>query len=163
MKNTKIIAIAVGIIAIVGIGLGVYSYMNQENQSQTQNIEEIVESDAKPISSEDVGLELSLTPDKKAIIMKITKLEGIESVEYMAQYDAEVTESGETLTVTRGVGPSTIEVEPGDMLIERDDITLGTCSRNVCKYDTVVSDITFALRVNYTNDEVGSLEETITY
>lgn len=163
MKNTKILMIVVGFIVIAGLALGAYSLMNN-NASQGQNTdEEMVETEAKPIKAEDIGLELSLTPNKKAIVMKINQLEGIKSVEYVAQYDAEVTEEGETLTVTRGVGPSTIEVEDGDTVIERDDITLGTCSKNVCKYDVVMGDITFTLRVNYDNGEVGSLEETIPY
>lgn len=127
----------------------------------TQEEEGIKQQEVKKLTVEDIGLELSLRGDKKVVNMVIGKLDGIKSFEYEATFDAEVVdpESKDLLVVPRGSGGS-IDVESTDTQIKR-EITLGTCSSGKCKYDKVVSDVKFLIRVNYSNGEIGSVEDTI--
>ena len=109
------------------------------------------------MSPEDIGLELTLRSDGKAVIVKATKVEGIKSFEYELTYDAQVTEDGESATVPRGaVGELTIRGG-----IAQAEVDLGTCSANVCKYDKVVSDVKVVIKVNFENGEIGAVEDTI--
>lgn len=151
--------IVVGVVILL-MGGGAFFFLSSKKETpkqvpstdQTQNV--------KTVKPEDIGLTLEPRSDKKGIVMKITKLTGIKSIEYDVSYDAEVTEEGQTTTTPRGVVGSPIEVKSGDSEIKR-DIDLGTCSRNVCKYDKVVSDVKFTIRINYTNGDIGSVEQKI--
>ena len=110
---------------------------------------------------EDIGLTLSTRSDKKAIVMVISKLSSISSLEYEVTYDADVVDEGQTLRVGRGIGPSTIEIKSTDREIKR-EIELGTCSKNVCKHDKGIKEANFVLKINYANGEVGSIQQKIT-
>lgn len=163
MKNKNLVfagvAVLVVILAVVGFVFISSSVTKAPDDMQVQNTDKPI----KEIAADEIGLSLDLLPTKKAVKMAITKLDGIKSLEYEGSYDAVTKdeESGEELTLPRGVGPSTIEVT-GDSSINR-TIELGTCSRNVCKYDNVKSDIKFVIKVNYSNGDIGQVIQTIKY
>lgn len=156
MEFIKKNALIIGVIAVVVLGIGGYFiWARSQNQGLTPRGEEL--QNAKQMASEDVGLELSLRSDKKAVIIKATKIDGIKSFEYELTYDAEVTEDGETIVVPRGaVGELTIRGG-----VASAEVDLGTCSANVCKYDKVVSNIKVVIKVNFENGEIGAVEDTI--
>lgn len=114
--------------------------------------------DIKQLSAEDLGLTLTPKQNGEVINMRISNVEGISSIEYDLTYDAEVEDAGDTIVIARGVTGGPLEVNGKEVDV---DIDLGTCSRNVCKYDTVVSDVTLILRVNFANGEVGGVETTV--
>jgi len=151
-------AIAIVLLLIVGYFMVTGGKSTNTN---TPNADELI--NAEQLSPDVIGLSLSASADKKRVIMKITKLEGVKSITYELSYDAQVVdkESGEKLTVTHGLGPSTIEVKPNDREIVRSDLTLGTCSSGVCRYDDVVSDVKFVIKVIYNNGRVGVVEESL--
>jgi len=156
-KNKIILGVILVIIVVLGAAFVVFRPKAQQGNSnagqETQNV--------KKVTPEEIGLTLALRDDKKAVEMKVTKLEGIKSLEYELDYTATVTEEGETNDVPRGV-LSTIDVKPEDSEITK-EILLGTCSSGTCKYDKVTSDIKVIMKVNYTNGEVGSVESKIPY
>lgn len=159
MNNKVLIGVIVGVVVLAFGGYLIFGSRNtQKTNDQSSTSEEQTVRELKP---EDIGLTLTLLPDKKAFDMSITKLQGVSSITYEATYDAEVTEGGDNLKVGRGIGPSTIEVKPTDTEITRRNIALGTCSRNVCKYDKVVSDVTFNIRVNFIKGDSGSIKQII--
>lgn len=41
------------------------------------------------------------------------------------------------------------------------DIYLGTCSSGTCKPDRGVTSVDFVIRVNYTNGEVGQVQQSV--
>ncbi len=149
------------IAAVVVVLLGVGGFVIYKSQSVAP-APSIINSgkNVKKLSASDIGLTVTVRPDKKGVILKIAKLDGIASLEYSLSYDANVTDAGETGVVPRGVQGSQVLVKPGDSVITR-NLDLGTCSQNVCKYDQVVSDITVTIRVNYKNGIVGGVEEKI--
>lgn len=161
MKLNRNTYIALAAVVIVLLGIGSYFFFTSQNNqakvSPTNSGQEI-----KKLQPSDIGLKLTVRPDKKGVIMKITKLEGISSLEYSLSYDANVTEEGQTAVVPRGVEGSPIQVKEGDSEITR-DLDLGTCSRNVCKYDDVVSDITVTIRVNFKDGSVGGVETKVKF
>lgn len=161
-KNPMLVVIAVVVVlALAAVGYFFLSSSGKEASTNTTSEEGFEEQSFRKLSPEDIGLTLTLNNAKNTVIMKITRLDGVKSIEYEAIYDAEVAEEGETNVVSRGVGPSTIEVKEGESQIVRPDIVLGTCSRNVCKYDKVVSDVTFNVRVNFKDGDPGVIEQKI--
>ncbi len=146
------------IIVLVVAGVGGFLFMQTRNSSNQETVIEEI-SDVKELQPEDIGLDLSILDDNKIIQLKASSLDGISSIEYDVSYDAEVTEDGQDFVATRGV-TGTLEVKSGESVVSK-DIDLGTCSRNVCKYDKVVSDVTFNIRVNFTNGEVGGIEAKV--
>ncbi len=150
-KNLAIVIVIV--VIILGLG-GFFLWSRGSGGEAISPQEEAV--DIKQVSPEDIGMTVEFRADGNAVILKLTKLDGIKSVEYEASYDAEETNEGETIVVPKGAVGSPIEVD-GETEIER-EILLGTCSAAVCRYDKLMSDIKFLVKINYENGEVGSAE-----
>lgn len=156
MEFIKKNALIVGLIAVVVLGVGGYLiWVRSQNQSLTPRGEE--QQNIKQMAPSDIGLELSLRSDKKAVIIKANNVSGIKSFDYELTYDAEVTDEGEARVVPRGaVGELTIRGG-----VAQAEVDLGTCSANVCKYDNVVSSIKVVVKVNFENGEIGAVEDTV--
>ncbi len=159
-KNKIAVVIVIVIVVVVGGFL-----VLKKGGSQTANTPSEQQQKVKQLKPEDIGLVLSLRDDKKAVELKASKLNGVKSIEYEVSYNAKNTdpvgdsEDGATGDIPRGVVASPIDIN-GQSEISK-EILLGTCSRNVCKYDDVTSDIKFIIKVNYTNGEVGSIETSL--
>lgn len=160
MKLNKwvIIGIVIVVLAIVA-GAGAYFLMGGTSSDKTLNTLNQGQQ-IKKLTSSDIGLTLTVRPDKKGVILKVTKLTNIASVEYELSYDALETQDGETAVVPKGVVGSAIQVKPGDTEISR-NLDLGTCSKNVCRFDNVKSDISAAVKVTYKDGTVGGVNTTI--
>lgn len=156
--NKKLIPI-IAIIALAVIG-GVVFFLTT-NKSKTQNGAVQEEQDIVSLKPEDVGLSLELTNSNREVIMILTKLDGIKSIQFEASYDVreEDPESGDEIVVSQGA-TGDIEID-GESEITR-EVTLGTCSA-VCRYHDVASDIKFVLRVNFADGRVGQVEDTLEY
>lgn len=154
-KNKLLLAAIAVVIVLVGILIYIFIPKEDTSPFPSESLQNI-----KQLTPDDIGLILTPIKGGKAITMEITKLDGISSIEYDVSYDARVTDEGEEIVVPRGVAGSAIQIKPGESSVKR-DLDLGTCSRNVCKYDQVESDIKFVIRINFTNGEVGSVEAKI--
>lgn len=157
LKN-KLLVGAIIVVVLALVGGGAFYFMSQSKTANETVIEEV--ENVKALEPEDLGLELESVSDGKIIKLTASKLTGVESIEYEVSYDAEVVEGGgEPFTATRGVTGG-LTIKAGESEVSK-DIDLGTCSRNVCKYDKVISDVTFNIRVNYTDGTVGGIETKI--
>ncbi|MFI5265484.1 MAG: hypothetical protein ACHQT7_01940 [Candidatus Levyibacteriota bacterium] len=160
MKFNKWVIIGTVVaVVLIGIGTGAYFLIGGSSSSKPLNTLNQGQQ-VKKLTASDIGLVLTVRPDKKGVILKVTKLTGITSVEYELSYDALETQDGETATVPKGVVGSPIDVKPGDTEISR-NLDFGTCSRNVCRYDNIKSDISVAVKVNYKDGTVGGVNTTI--
>ena len=156
MEFIKKNAIIFGLILVVVLGAGGF-FLWSRSQNQTISPKGIEEQNVKQMSPADIGLQLSLRADGKAVIVKASKIDGIKSFEYELTYDAIVSEDGETATVPRGaVGELTIKGG-----IAQSEVDLGTCSANICKYDKVVSEVKVVIKVIFENGEIGAVEDSI--
>ena len=160
MKLNKWIIISAIIVIVLGaVSAGAYFLLGSTSSTKPLNTLNQGQQ-IKKLTASDIGLILTVRPDGKGIILKVTKLAGIASVEYELSYDAEETQDGETAIVPKGVVGSPIEVKAGDTQISR-DLDLGTCSKNVCRFDKVKSDISVAIKVNYKDGTVGGVNTKI--
>lgn len=158
LKN-KLVVVGIIVVVVLGIiGGGTY-YLLKGDNSEAPLYQDSSDINVKPITADEIGLVLTPTSNGKQIKLEITKLAGIDSIEYDVSYDAEVTDEGQTAIVSRGVSGSPLKVGT-DSKVSR-VLDLGTCSRNVCKYDKVVGKVTFTIRVNYKDGTVGGIEEKV--
>lgn len=158
MQNKKLLigVIILAVVIIGGIGAYVVLGMNSGGGKVDENGEEsLVDESAKTVTADEIGLTLTPTQNNQVLMMEITKLDGIKSIDYEVSYDA--LENGEV--VPRGA-IGFIELA-GESTIER-KIDLGTCSRNICKYDKGVENVKVVLRINYADGTTGALEEEVT-
>lgn len=163
LKNRNI-QIALGVVLLVLVGLSGFYFVASKNAAEpedTQSSEAVV----KTVDPEEIGLSMEATEDNKKVLFKIGKAEGIESIEYELVYEADLPpaerlEGGED-RVTRQVSGEA-EVEKGQSSFESEPLDLGSCSRNVCKYDQGVDKVDLTLKItksdNVTLQVTDSLE-----
>lgn len=152
LRDKKILALVVALIALVVVG-GLFAY--NKSKSDVDPADQYVAEDLPELSPSDIGLEVTVRGDKRAIMFEVTKAEDIEKIEYEITYEKEV--EGEI--VPEGLY--------GEMNIALDGITktdmreFGTCSSGVCRYDDVVSDIKITMKVTKKDGKAYRVEEIV--
>lgn len=135
MKKKTILIITVVLIILVTVLL----ILQAKRRGETEISPTPTPTIALPEIGEDVEVNLTSRYDKKAVILTISQIPPeTTSIDYELSY-----ETGERLP--RGV-LGTIHLE-GEDDVKR-EILLGTCSRNVCVYDTGVEKISLVLKFN---------------
>lgn len=157
MKNKKTLLAIVAAILIILLALGggvAYLFLSGSGENQEDNgLEEV---SYKELSADEVGLSFEVEPSGQAIVMKFDKLEGVDEIEYEAAYEREFSgEEGEGTLKDAAIGSIDIE---GQSATER--VYLGTCSAT-CTPHVVVSDVTFVIKVVFSDGEIGVVEETV--
>jgi len=109
------------------------------------------------LSKEELDLSMELSPDNTKVKFAIGKASDIKSIEYEITYDADSTED-ESVKVPKGI-TGTEEID-GDSF-ETDFLVMGTCSRNVCKYDTGIENIKLLLKITKDDNKVYQAEDAI--
>lgn len=152
LKDKKVLALIIALIVLV-IGGAVLAYMRSNKTPDPAD--QFVAENLPTLSASDIGLEVTVRGDKRAIMFEVTKAEDIERIEYEITYEKEI--DGEI--VPEGLY--------GEMNIALDGITktdyreFGTCSSGVCRYDNVVSDIKITMKVTKKDGKVYLVEETV--
>lgn len=147
MKKLPLILIIV-VLIILGAGLIFAKQMNNKGPAATptpapeQNVLEKIKEDS---------LEVTFTPrsDNRAFTLEIKNLKekDYSSFEYEVSYDAESSEEPGQI-ITQGSASREPIVVTGDDFSR--EILLGTCSKNVCKYDKGVTSVKVTLRLTTT-------------
>jgi len=136
MKNRNFIigSVVAVILAVASVGIIV---MNQPKKNSTAVREEQSQEVIEPLAtSVDVRLTKSKTKDN-TIIMGISGMKSMyKTVAYELSYDS--------LGIVQGVTTKPLDVTGKDVFT-RDDIYLGTCSRNVCRPHPGVKKISLVL------------------
>ena len=153
LKNKKIIA-AVAVFLIVALAGGAFLWMRQGSRSESPS-DEITESDLPTLTPEDIGMEVTVRQDKKALMFELTKASDIELVEYTIEYEKEV--EGET--ANEGIF-GVMEIGK-DGKTDTDYREFGTCSAGRCRYDNVTSDITINLKVTKKDGKEYQVQEIV--
>ncbi len=137
-ENKMLVGVVVlGLIALSVVGFGMWKFVFAPSPETVVEEEEI----ELPVVDSSVKVDLVARDDKKAVTLKISSIpKGTESIDYELSYD---TSAG----LPKGA-LGTIRLKDGESSVER-EILLGTCSRNVCKYDEGVTKINLVLRFNH--------------
>ncbi len=164
MPKNKIPVIVAAIVAVlVIVGGGIFLATRSHQQPTSSNTSNAV--NIKTLQPSDIGLQLSLSSDNQTVVMDITKLNGIKSVEYDMTYQAKQKDpdSGQVIDVTQGVSTNgtPVVIKQGQTTLER-KIYLGTCSAT-CTPSVVISDVSFVIKVNYANGEIGQVQDKLPY
>ncbi len=154
LKDKKII---IGIIVLVIVLLSGVFYILSANKTPSASSDQSSDqqTDIIPtLTASDLGLSMRALNSNKQIMFTITKPAGIKSVDYELTYTA-------TGDQQRGV-IGTIDVQPGVTKIEPEKpLDLGSCSRNICKYDTGVTSAKLTLKISKTNGKVYQAEQSL--
>lgn len=150
MKNQKLIVI--GVLVLLFIGGGYFLISPKKESARSADTEPaIVEDTIERLLPEELGLTLTAGSGNRTVIMEITNLDDISSLDYELSYLSK----GE---LPRGV-VGNVEITSKDKTIKK-EITLGTCS-DVCHYDEDVSDIKLILKVTKIDGKVYHAEKTL--
>jgi len=129
-----VVLIGMGIIG----GLGVMMFKDKKNFGPSSKITPTPQQTMEELGKEQLPL-VRLIPraDKHEVTLEIENIKDTNSIEYELTYLSK--------GITRGV-VGTVNLREGESSITR-KILLGTCSRNVCKYDEGVTGGTLTLRL----------------
>ena len=154
MKNKMILAGIVALLIVIVIAGSIFIKGTKKSVD-----EEVVvttpEEQGIAMKAEDIGLDLVSNTAGTEVVMTITDVSKFNSFEYDMNYEAIV--DGET--VMQGATGSG-DVEAGKSSIKR-SITIGTCSSGKCRYDKGVTKISFILRLNLKDGQVGLVKKDL--
>lgn len=166
MKIFKNKGVVIGIIVVVigALLFGGYSFFaNRAAQLANEEEEYIDEVVAEPLAPEEIGLTMEANDSNKAVRFVIEKADGIAAIEYQVYYEADSTaaersEGGED-RVQRGITGE--EMVTGGSTFQSKWLDLGSCSRNVCRYDSGVESVTLTLKITKDDGKVYQVEQTL--
>jgi hypothetical protein len=138
--NKKLIAVVlIALVMIIGLVVAIKVSTKKPENNLTVN--------PSPVVEEGKVLDFSLTnplvlvyprADGNALNLEISKLNGIESVEYEMVYQTKDQQQG-------ALGKAVLN--KGDTSVKR-ELLFGSCSKNVCKYDQGVENGTLTIKLN---------------
>lgn len=154
----KNLLIAIVSVVVIGLAGGAYYFFSSASKPSAKpvSIQQEDEQVIPTMSPSDLGLKMSFRSDKKAMKFEIENGKDISLVEYQISYTKEI--NGEQ--VPEGlIGEA--RPKDGSSVINIDYREFGTCSRNVCRYDNVVSAVKLTLKITKTDGKVFSAEDTL--
>ena len=153
LKDKKVIGFLTIAVVLI-IGGAVFAFMRGAGRSSTPS-DNFVQEELPILTPEDIGLEVTVRQDGKALMFEVTKADDIERIEYEITYEKEI--DGEA--VSEGLyGEMNIAV---DGITKTDFREFGTCSSGVCRYDKVVSDVKITMKVNKKDGKVYQVEKSV--
>ncbi len=150
MFKNRTVQIVLGVVLLIAVLGGGYFFIAGKTKSKPQVAQDNTQDVVYKLSPEELGLSLTAKPDNKAVKFAIAKLDGITSVEYQLTYEAnstaqEQSEGGEP-RVQRGI-TGEAKIQSGDSSYASPWLDLGSCSKNICRYDTGVKSVALTLKI----------------
>jgi hypothetical protein len=164
LKNKKTQIIIGVILVILLLGGGYFLFLNKSSTRPQTDQSQSVNTGPLNLSADEIGLKLTATPDKKKIQFSIGKLAGIKAVSYELTYEAdstqqEISEGGDS-KIQRGV-TGEAKFNKGDSSYESPWLDLGSCSKNVCRYDAGVSSVNIILKITKDDDKIYQTQQKL--
>lgn len=160
MKNKKVLIITSVIVAAVIIIGGIFFLTSQAPSQKQSATQDTTSEDVFPtIMPSDIGLLFTATPDKRNVILTITKASDIEHVDYEITYNA----MSEGSSVQQGLNGEVKkdQIKNGKIEIKR---ILGTCSTGgKCRYDEGVTEAQIVLKITKSNGKTYQVEKSISF
>lgn len=147
--------LGVVLVIIAAALLGGFYFLNSQSNPEVPTETGFSEEQFETISAEEIGLEVTVRGDGRAVMFEITKPEGIEHVEYQITYLKDL--DGEE--VSEGIfGVMNIAL---DGITKTDFREFGTCSSGRCRYDEGVRDVKIILKITKDDGKVYSAEQPV--
>jgi len=147
-KNLIVISVIAVVLAVTTVGIIV---MNQPKKTTAVVVEEQPQEVVEPLAS---SVAVSLTKSKvkdNTIVMGISGMQSkYKTVAYELSYDS--------LGIVQGVTTKPLDVMGKDTFT-RDDIYLGTCSRNVCRPHPGVKKISLVLEFTDSSGKISQFSK----
>jgi hypothetical protein len=162
MFKNKNVQIGLGVVLVVVLFIGGY-FLIAGKKSQKTPVEATTTT-VQTLKPQDLGLTMEVSPDKKKIKFVIAKATDIIAIEYQFTYEAdstaqELSEGGES-RVQRGI-TGEAKIKSGESSFESEWLDLGSCSKNVCKYDKGVKSINLTLKVTKKNHNLYEVQDKL--
>jgi flagellar basal body-associated protein FliL len=154
--------IAIVVVLLLLLGGGGFYFISSQHKAPAQEEQADQTDQVLTLSPEEIGLTVEPKPDKQAVKIKIAKAGDIKSIEYQVTYEADSTaeekaEGGDP-RVQRGI---TGNADVKDSSYASDWLDLGSCSRNVCRYDTGVQKVDVTLKIVKKNGKTYEAQTSI--
>lgn len=161
--NKKILTIS-GIVVLLLILVAGFYFLSTKSKTSTST-KESTETIVLNLSPEDIGLRLVTSSDKKKVKIVIDNVSNIKDFSYEITYDADIPASElaageEGGKVERGFSGEEI-IKSGQTSYESKYLDLGSCSRNVCRYDTGVTEVKIMMKVVKKDEKIYKVEDSI--
>ncbi len=166
MNNKKLLLIIGGIVLLLFIIGGVLVFSTRSsNDSDSNNSNVTTGENIGTLKPSDIGLKLVLSSNNQKVRVVVDDISNIKSLEYDISYDADIPASelapGETGgKVERGFSDEA-KITSSQSRYESKDFDLGSCSRNVCRYDTGVEEVRIIMKVIKKDGKVYEVKDSV--
>ena len=165
MQKNKILYIVVGVVAIIILAsTAFFIFLNKPKAKPAATNYSPADSNVQTLAADDIGLDLKASADSKKVQITISKLSGIKAVSYELTYEAdstaeEISQGGEA-RIQRGI-TGDAKFNAGDTSYNSPWLDLGSCSKNICRYDQGVTSVDLILKITKDNNQVYSTEKKL--
>lgn len=164
MKNNKVLLVGVVIVVLLLLGGGFLVLSSKRPTSLPITQDEELQTIEK-LSPADIGLSLVPSYGNKRVKVVVSKSEDIKSLAYDISYEADIPASelaaGEQGgQVERGFSDE-VTLAGQKSSYESKEFDLGSCSKNVCRYDTGVTEIKILMKVTKMDGKVYQVEDSV--
>ncbi len=172
LQNTKILIGAIAVLVILIVGGAAWFFFNnkgltnQADQGQANSQSGGQSQTIGSLSPSDIGLQMVLRSDSKAIKFTANKLQGVKSLEWNFTYQADIPQSDQNQynqgqKVTQEFGSDSPVILNGKTSYESQFRELGTCSSGVCRYDTGVTSVQLQMKVTKLDGSIYKVDDSI--
>lgn len=164
-KNILIIIAVIVIVVVAGLGVRYFLFMDHGSVPTVPTQTKVLDSGPKNLPPDEIDLGLAASADSKKIQFTIGKLSDIKAVSYELTYEADPPESerseGAEGRIQRGV-TGDAKFKSGESSYTSPWLDLGSCSKNVCKYDAGVNSVDLILKITKNDNKVYSVQKNLT-
>lgn len=165
MNKKKASMIIVGIVIFLVIIGGVFVFSSRNGSEKTKDGNATNEITIGTLAPNEIGLKLVLSNSNKKVKVFVEKLSDIKSLEYDISYEADIPASelasgDEGGRVERGFSDE-VNISASQSTYESKEFDLGSCSRNVCRYDTGVNEVKIIMKVVKKDGKVYEVKDSV--
>lgn len=164
MRNKKVLITSGLVILIIVLIAGYVMFFNSRSTGNSNLTPTPISINIENIDASEIGLTMKASPDNQKVQFAIAKMSDIKSVSYELTYEADSTEAersegAEDKAMRAVIGEA--EFESGSDKYASPWLDLGSCSRNVCKYDKGVEKVDLILKITKDNNKVYQAEASL--
>lgn len=162
--NRKVLVIVGAVVLLLILGGGFFILSSKKNTATETPT--TTDQTIQKLSPSDIDLQLTMSSDNKKVKVIVGNVTDITSLEYEITYDADIPASElapgeEGGQVERGFSDEA-KITSADKKYESKYFDLGSCSKNVCRYDTGVKEIKILMKVTKHDGKLYEVQDSVT-